>query len=119
MKWMLIALWTACLALTNIMLKQVMESTDFHAGIRDVIKSLVATPKMYFVAALLFLSFLLYSAAVKMLPLSVAGPVSTILGGMVTFILGIFFFGEALTALKVVGFGLAISGIAVLMLCAD
>jgi multidrug transporter EmrE-like cation transporter len=53
-------------------------------------------------------------AALHVMPLSVAGPLLTAIGMLISFLLGIFFFGELLSSVKVAG--IALCGIGVWLL---
>lgn len=113
--WIVLLCWTACFALLNYGAKALAGSLPPLSSSTDRILGYFASSAWSYVLVVLYVACAgLYLWALRILPLSVAGPAVTLLGALTTFGLGICLFQEAVTFARVLGAALAIAGIALL-----
>jgi multidrug transporter EmrE-like cation transporter len=116
MKILVITIWLTCFGLVNVFAKNLVDRLNpMQSGILNTLQDVLLAPRFYLIFVLYSSCAVLYFIALRIMPLSVAGPVFTILGAMTTSILGVWILGESLSSLKIVGIGLCILGIGLIL----
>ena len=111
----IIAVWTVAFCVVNVMAKVwVGRLPSSEGGVPSVVRAVLLSPWLYGLVALYASCAVLYMMALRLMPLSVAGPVFTMLGAALGFVLGVVVFHEAISPVKTVGIGLCLTGAVVL-----
>jgi multidrug transporter EmrE-like cation transporter len=115
LSWLILSCWTASFVALSYGTKLVVQSLpSLSEGPRAICVFLLHSPWAYVLPWLYASCMVLYLAAMRLMPLSVAGPVVTVLGAVSTFILGAAVFHETVTMPRMTGVALCLAGMALL-----
>lgn len=110
-------IWLLAFAVLNVQSKLLVEKAPhIDEGIWQLIRYALGSGRLYAIFILYAACACLYLVSLRLMPLTVAGPIFTIAGALTTFLLGMYWFGEDVTTLKMVGLGLCLSGMLLLFL---
>jgi multidrug transporter EmrE-like cation transporter len=112
----LIASWFVCFTGLNILLKQGLVNMSFDGSIWQLITSMAASPWAYIAVGLYIACAVFYLFALRVMPLSIAGPTYMTLGIFSAAATGILYFGEPLSISKIAGMTLCVGGVLLLAL---
>lgn len=111
-KILFVFIWTVSFVILSGLAKSIAVSLNFDEGIRIwLFKNILGDCKLYIMVLLYFVCALMFFLLLRVMPLSVAGPLVSILGIVFTAGLGIAVFHEQITAVKICGFILCGLGI--------
>jgi len=108
--------WIGCFVTLNILLKSGVQRIDPGSGFVAMARDLAASPWLYLAVVLYGACALVYLISLRFLPLSTAGPIYMTLGVVASALTGLIYFAEPLSALKIGGVALCVTGIALLAL---
>ena len=109
---MVVLSWLVCFALVNAGAKMYMQRIPWPvATTGELLRSVLLTPWPYGLVVLYGMCATLYMISLRLMPLSVAGPMFLVLGALVTFMLGVMLFGESPNMVRFVGVALSIVGV--------
>ncbi len=107
--------WLSSFAAVNVMAKGLAGRLGTQAGFGGMAKAAFGSSGLYVIIILYGVCAVLYLASLRLMPLSVAGPLYTISGTVMTALLGVALFGEQMSAVKASGIGLCLIGVLLTM----
>jgi multidrug transporter EmrE-like cation transporter len=115
---LIILAWAGCFGSMNYGVKRMLTRmpAPASAGVGGLARYFAASPWTYALGALYCLGALLYVVSLRIMPLSVAGPIFLSLGFTMTCLLGVLVFHERITAVQAVGIVLCVAGIVLIAL---
>jgi multidrug transporter EmrE-like cation transporter len=111
MIWFVLALAIVANASANILIKAAMREKNFETGGAASLVSAIWSPFMLAGIMMFVVALAGYSLVLSKMNLSVAYPVMTTMGFIVVLTASWLFFGEAITAVQIVGYALMLSGV--------
>lgn len=112
----LVLAWLICFTGLNVLLKQGLVHLTLDGGVWQLMRELIGSPWAYVAVALYGACAVFYLVALRLLPLSVAGPAYMTLGVFSAALTGVLYFSEPVTATKIAGLALCVSGVLLLTL---
>jgi len=113
---LIISLWLICFSAVNCVAKVFVKTfpSPIPQGV-ELVRIILLSPKFYLMGVLYVSCAVFYMVSLRFSPLSTAGPLFLVMGSMATYSLGVFFFGESLSPMRVAGVGLCVIGICLLL----
>ena len=112
---LLVGAYMLCFCQLNLIAKRVAQQIPSPIPTSgEIFRLLVTSPKFYLMGILYLSCAVLYMGSLRLMPLSTAGPLYLSLGAIATFFLGVLFFDESFSYIRLLGAGLCILGIAFL-----
>lgn len=107
----LLLAWMAGFAALNYLARTLAVGLPPGGGIRSLISLLVSSYMLYAAAFLYLFCAILYFAALRIMPLSTAGPVFLVAGTAIALVVGIAVLGEKSSPVRLGGIALSLAGI--------
>jgi multidrug transporter EmrE-like cation transporter len=110
-KIIIVITWLLSFSLINVQGKIIVEKfPSFHANISSILKFTLTSTSVYVLLILYAACAILYLISLRLMPMSIAGPVFNTSAVLVTFLLGVFWFAENISFMKIMGLGLCLGG---------
>lgn len=109
--------WAIGFAVLNFGAKKLVVSLPSLAdgGAIDLMKALLLSPWFPVLIFCYIFCALLYMMSLKLLPVSIAGPLFLVMGSLVAFVLGVVVFKDQVSGIKMAGMALSMVGIVITM----
>ncbi len=104
--------WLLTFSVLNAQGKIMVEKVPpFQGSVFPILKFALTSVHLYVLLILYGACAIIYLTSLRLMPMSIAGPVFNTAATLATFLLGVFWFGEGISFAKIVGLGLCLTGV--------
>jgi multidrug transporter EmrE-like cation transporter len=109
---MIVITWLLSFSLLNVQGKILVEKAPpFCGNVSSILKFALTSTHVYLLLILYAACAIVYLISLRLMPMSIAGPVFNTVAALATFLLGVFWFGENISFMKIMGLGLCLAGV--------